>query len=285
MLSSRSRTLGGEGCPRLDIPITAKTRNICAVPRRCLPQPHVGSSRTAQERSGAADTPLAQPAGLVITVRSRASVLRCAADRCCRTDPPLEPRTGRNGAMSHPVDITDQRFNRLIAIRPVGSDDRGKRLWLCRCDCGKEKVIRRDDLRYNRTQSCGCLQKERQRANRTHGESSHGFLSSEYASWGAMLTRCRNPRFPTFKYYGGRGIKVCKRWLRYENFLVDMGRRPSPKHRLDRIDVNGNYEPSNCRWGTPKQHQQNKRPRRKVGAIDRFTTAELKAELARRAKR
>jgi hypothetical protein len=185
--------------------------------------------------------------------------------------------------MSHPVDITNRRFGRLVAMRRAGNDSRGKAVWLCQCDCGNSRSIRSYDLRQGKTQSCGCWQSEsRKHHTLTHGESVRNFLSPEYASWGNMLQRCRNPKSSVFQYYGGRGIKVCKRWFHFENFLADMGRRPSPKHRLDRINVNGNYEPDNCRWGTPEEHQQNKRPRRKVGAIDRFTTAELSAELERR---
>ena len=201
-------------------------------------------------------------------------------------DPPiplLEPEPEVHGSMSQPIDITSQRFGRLVAIRRVDNDSRGLAMWSCQCDCGNEKSIRGRDLREGKTQSCGCWQNESRKYHTLrHGNSRRNCSTPEYASWANMLTRCRNPNCSTFKYYGGRGIKVCKRWLQFENFIADMGHRPSPKHRLDRINVNNNYTPTNCRWANLKEHQQNKRPRSKVGTIDKFTTAELEAELSRR---
>jgi hypothetical protein len=91
--------------------------------------------------------------------------------------------------------------------------------------------------------------------NRTHGMS----RTPEYQAWGAMFTRCYNTSVPKYKHYGGRGIVVCDRWRSFEVFLADMGSRPSPKHSLDRIDVNGNYEPTNCRWATMVMQVNNKR--------------------------
>jgi hypothetical protein len=181
--------------------------------------------------------------------------------------------------MSHPIDITNQRFGRLVAIRRAGSNSRGRALWLCQCDCGNKKIAPSQDLRNGKIQSCKCLQNEnRERYFLAHGHSRRDSNSPEYRAWAGMLARCRDPKN---QYYGGRGIKVCKHWFRFENFLSDMGLRPR-NHFLDRINVNGNYKPSNCRWGTLKEHQQNKRPRQKVGTIDKFTIAELKAELKRR---
>ena len=92
-----------------------------------------------------------------------------------------------------------------------------------------------------------------------HGDSASG-LTPEYRAWNAMLNRCRNPKVPSYPKYGGRGIKVCDRWQKsYESFLLDMGRKPSHSHSLDRIDNNGNYEPDNCRWATDEQQRYNKR--------------------------
>ena len=83
--------------------------------------------------------------------------------------------------------------------------------------------------------------------------------SSEYRSWSSMLARCTNPKNDHYHNYGGRGIKVCKRWKKFVNFYADMGPKPTPKHSLDRIDVNGNYEPTNCRWATTKEQRSNTR--------------------------
>jgi hypothetical protein len=91
----------------------------------------------------------------------------------------------------------------------------------------------------------------------------HGkWKSPEWNSWNHMKQRCLNPNHVKYPEYGGRGITVCERWLKFENFYFDMGDKPSSIHTLDRIEVNGNYEPSNCKWSTPKEQSNNRRPRR-----------------------
>jgi len=94
----------------------------------------------------------------------------------------------------------------------------------------------------------------------THGHTCNRKVSPEFKAWDHMLQRCLNPKHPRFDGWGGRGIVVCDRWMKFENFLADMGRRPSPHHSLDRIDNDGNYEPDNCRWATPAQQRASKRP-------------------------
>jgi hypothetical protein len=118
-------------------------------------------------------------------------------------------------------------------------------------------------LNYGWTKSCKCLQRQRGaengKNNRRHGHTLNGG-SSEYWSWTSMKQRCLNPNYHHFKNWGGRGIKICKRWLDgFENFLADMGPKPSRHHTLDRINNNGNYTPNNCRWSLPKKQATNRR--------------------------
>lgn len=124
------------------------------------------------------------------------------------------------------------------------------------CDCGNKKIVRADYMKSLRIRSCGCLKAESNRARqKTHGDS----RSSEHNTWCTMIQRCENPNSAKYSDYGGRGIKVCKRWRKsYANFLADMGRRP-PGHSIDRRNVNGNYTPSNCRWATAKEQRANQR--------------------------
>jgi hypothetical protein len=160
-------------------------------------------------------------------------------------------------------DITGQRFGRLVALSLSSRDRFGRAMWLCRCDCGTEKLIDMASMRAGLTTSCGCFRKERFGAlRRTHGRG----RTRLYKVWTAMKQRCFNPRDKSFQDYGGRGITVCERWLDFENFLADMG-EPPPGTLLDRIDNDGNYEPGNCRWATPLVSNANKR-RQGRGVVD-----------------
>ena len=153
-------------------------------------------------------------------------------------------------------------FGRLRVVKCTGVAKAGKRgtTWLCWCMCGKFRNVPGLHLKRGHTQSCGCMHNEQlAKMNTTHG----GSHLAEYRIWYQMRERCRRQTNVAFKHYGGRGIKVCERWDKsFADFLFDMGRRPAREYSLDRIDVNGNYEPGNCRWATRIVQANNKRPRK-----------------------
>lgn len=133
------------------------------------------------------------------------------------------------------------------------------RHWHCRCDCGRLTTKRASCIRRSPLPSCGCKTPGLiSKAARKHGMTV-GRRTPEYSSWVHMNRRCNSPSNTCYKNYGRRGITICERWQSFENFLADMGNAPSPKHTLDRINVNGNYEPSNCRWATKLEQDNNKR--------------------------
>jgi hypothetical protein len=130
---------------------------------------------------------------------------------------------------------------------------------LCACDCGKQVIAALSNVKSGKTRSCGCLKAETDgKATITHGMSK----TPIYAVWCAIKRRCNLKTSEDYPLYGGRGITVCERWAKFENFLADMGARPTSKHTIDRIDSDGDYCPENCRWVTQKQQQNNRRNNR-----------------------
>lgn len=155
--------------------------------------------------------------------------------------------------------LIGQKFERLLVIQSAKKDKWGKSQWLCQCDCGREKIILDFNLKSGNTKSCGCLQIEKMIQRFTkHGHSKRNKWSKTYKSWLDMNRRCNNPNDKDYCNYRGRGITICKRWKKFINFLEDMGEQPRGL-QIDRINNDGNYCKSNCRWATRKEQGRNRR--------------------------
>jgi hypothetical protein len=148
------------------------------------------------------------------------------------------------------------KFGKLTVIGFAGK--RGQRVvWACRCECGNESVVITSGLNSGKTKSCGCLQREIVRCRQTTHGKSH---TTEYKAWFAMIERCHNPSNPGYEGYGAKGIYVCEEWREsFENFLRDMGMKPTARHSIDRFpNQTGPYDPSNCRWATQSEQHENR---------------------------
>lgn len=154
-------------------------------------------------------------------------------------------------------DLTKLKVGMLTVASFAGTIS-GFALWNCICECGKSSVVRSLNLvRTSPTRSCGCIKKN-QKTRLRHGRT----RTPEHTAWSAMIQRCTDANYHWWPHYGGRGIKICRRWMLFENFFADMGVRPTAHHSLDRINNEGNYTARNCRWATIQQQAENRRTNR-----------------------
>lgn len=163
------------------------------------------------------------------------------------------------------VDHTGRRYGRLTVISRAHDYRPGMPQWLCRCDCGTEKVVRAQGFVGGGTVSCGCYMRELNRHLLIERTQTHGMTKTPtHRVWMLMRQRCNDTNFPGYAKYGAKGVKVCKRWDSFESFLADVGERPSLKHSIERKNPRGDYEPSNCVWATMKEQQNNRTNNRRI---------------------
>ena len=149
------------------------------------------------------------------------------------------------------IDLTNKKFGRWTVIKMVGRNKHGQIMWLCQCSCGTSREVRGGDLKNGKTKSCGCIRME---IVTKHGM----YRTPTYKTWNDMLQRCNNQKHACYKDYGGRGITVCDRWLKFENFLKDMGKKPEDL-TIERVDNNKGYFKKNCIYTTQMEQTHNTR--------------------------
>ena len=181
--------------------------------------------------------------------------------------------------MSKCIDLTGRKFGKLTVVERAKNSKGGKSRWLCSCDCGKEKIVLGDSLRNGITSSCGCKYFESNKGrNKTHGQTK----TRLHRIWSSMKQRCNYPNARCFELYGGRGITVCDEWSNSFEAFRDwaLANGYAEGLTIDRINVNGNYEPSNCRWATFKEQENNRTNNRKVTYKGKeYTLSKLAEEL------
>ncbi len=163
------------------------------------------------------------------------------------------------------IDLTGRKFGRLeiVGLCEIRKSPNGRSnaFWNVICDCGTKRTVSANHLKSGHTTSCGCAHRKwTSIANSRHG----GSKTVEYRIWAGILNRCLNKSTPEYKYYGGRGISFHPSWMQFENFLADMGNRPSRKHTIERVNNDGNYDICNCKWATRLEQARNTRRNLKV---------------------